>query len=107
MELVKAFFDGYTTGELMNMVVLFMLFVIPNVGVRVINYFKNAFKLSAEKAQFFFLMSLAGISIAFMFVTGQITEVNFTLKTILSTFIAALVPAKFAYKRLMKKEEGK
>ena len=103
LALVLPFFSGFTAGELMNMLVLFILFANKNIGVNAINFFKNKFGLDSQKAQFFFLACLTVISLASMFVTGQITEVQFTLKTMLATVAAALVPAKLAYKRLMNK----
>jgi len=101
MEAIYAFFEGYTAAELINMLVLAALFIIPNAGVRFLNFLKNKLGLSAEKAQAFFLGTLTLIVIASMWVTGQIGEVNFTLKTFTSIFLSALVPAKFAYKRLV------
>jgi len=102
METLLTFFDGYTSGELMNMLVVAVLFAVPQFGVKAINAIKEHFGLEGHKAQTLFLFSLTVVALGTMFVTGQITEINFTLKTFLSTFAAALVPAKVAYKAFVK-----
>jgi len=101
MDFLKEFFQGYTATELINMLVIAVIFINKNAGVKFLNWLKTYFGFSGAKAQSFVLGLLAVIVILSMFITGQIGEVKFNLKTFLSIFLAALIPAKFAYKRLM------
>jgi|GEM_PF-3467595 len=101
MESLRYFFQGYAAADIMNMIVVAIMFGVPNFGVSFVNYVKLKMEWTKGKAQTFFLFCIAAVTIGTMFVTGQIAGTEFTLKSFVSVFVAALVPAKYAYKRLM------
>lgn len=98
------FFEGYSSGDLMTMLVVVLLFAIPQLGPNVVNWIKEGIGWSGKKAEMLFVGILGGVSLIAMFVTGEIVDTNFTLKTFISTFGAALVPARLAYRSLMGKD---
>lgn len=100
---VKDFFTGYSSAELMNMLIFGIIFFIPKAGPKFLNILKDYFGFTGAKAQSFIIAILAVITIASMWVTGQLGEVDYTLKTFSSIFLMALIPAKFSYKKLMGK----
>lgn len=106
------FFDGYTYGELVLMLVSAVVFLMPNAGVRFLNWLKETASLEDMSAHLLIFGVLTLLSLMAMAVTGLFTEINWTLKTVLSQIMSAMVPAELAYQRLKLKapwgnDEGK
>ena len=94
------FFDGYTYGQLVLGLVTIIIFLIPKAGVTFLNFLKNKMKLQGKYAQYFILGILIIITFLAMYVTGVFVDIKWTLGTVVTQFMAALVPAKLAYKAL-------
>jgi len=99
------FFAGYSSGDLVTMLVVVLMFAVPQLGPNVVNWIKGGLGWSGKKAEVLFVGILGLVSLLAMYVTGEIVDTNFTLKTFISTFGAALVPARLAYRSLMGKDK--
>lgn len=98
------FFVGFKAPQLVAMLFAFLLFLIPDLGVRAMNAIKVYLGWEGRKAHFLILGMITAISLGFMAVTGVFYEIVWNLGTILAQITAALIPAKLAYKELKIKE---
>jgi len=104
MEQIYAFFQGYDAEKLIAYLAIVLLFFWPGFGIKLLNWLKEKFKLSAQMANNFVIGVLMLFAFGAMYVTGKFIEFGpITLEKIIAVGGVTYMLSQIAYKRLFPK----